>query len=366
MPTDVIMPNLGLTMEEGAVARWLAAPGDRIERGQPLFVVETDKVSVEMEAMAAGVLGPLVVETGRKVAVGTVLAHIYDPDEGRETLDEDPDAGDRTRHPAPTVPPGPPSRPLLSEPSLRSAADLQPQPAALRLFSSPRARKVARERGIDWRRVPGSGPGGRVVERDILAAVSPAPSAPGAPATYLTAEVDLSQLLDAHRRLAPLLQELQLIDWLVYIVGVALDEMQVTADLTAGFAGRSTLQERAFAEAHASFTSAGDHPRGVSRTARRSLARIAAERSRSDPVPKVASTPYFLIHDLSSSRIETFMPLLLASEMACLVLGSIDTSGRAILSLSFDSTLLAATQAVRLVEAVTDLIEEPAGLLLAI
>ncbi len=369
MPTDVIMPNLGLTMEEGAVACWLAAPGERVVRGQPLFVVETDKVSVEVEALAAGVLGPLVVETGRRVAVGTVLARIYDLEEGRDTMDEDPDAGAQPSHVGAFAPSGQAPRLPISEPSLHPETDFQPRQTASRLFSSPRARKIARERGIDWRRAPGSGPRGRVVERDIVAAVVPASRAPHPTTGHLAARADMTRLLDAHRRLAPLLKELRLIDWLVYMLGVGLDEMQVTADLAAGFAGgpaSSPLQKGAFAEAHASFTSAGDPPRVISTTARRSLARIASERSRSVPVPAVASEPNFLIHDLSASRIETFVPTLLPSEMACLVLGRIDTSGCATLSLSFDSTWLAASQAVRLVEMVIDLIEEPAGLLLAL
>lgn len=81
MAVDLIMPKLGLTMEEGTVVRWLVAEGDRVEKGQPVLEVETDKVVVEVEATASGIIGPLLVGEGQTVPVTTLLARIYAPEE---------------------------------------------------------------------------------------------------------------------------------------------------------------------------------------------------------------------------------------------------------------------------------------------
>ena len=80
MTVDIIMPRLGLTMEEGTVAQWLVAEGDQVEKGQPLLEVETDKVTVEVEAPASGIMGPLLIGAGQQVPVRTVLAQLYTSD----------------------------------------------------------------------------------------------------------------------------------------------------------------------------------------------------------------------------------------------------------------------------------------------
>ena len=332
MTTDVIMPNLGLTMEAGTIVRWLVAPGQPVERGQPLFEVETDKVSVEVEALASGVLGPLLVEAGRRAPVGTVLARIGEGDDGRETIDDGLVAALR------------PTPAHLQSPT----SDLRPPPSDLRSpTSSPRARKIAKERGLDWRTLSGSGPRGRVIERDVLDAshfgsASHLHSGSASHlASHLLAEVDLSRLLDAHRRLTPFVPDLRLIDWLAAIVGTALDEAGIAAAI-ASAAIRS-------------------YPRLTS-GAPPSLALIAAERGRAAP----ASAPIFAIDDRSASRIDVLMPSLAPAEIASLVLGRIDKSGHATLSLAFAGPTLAGDQAVRLLERVIDLIEEPEGLLLTI
>ena len=81
MPTDIVMPKLGLTMEEGTIVHWRAAEGDRVAQGQPLLEVETDKVTVEVEAPATGVMAAPLVGEGQKVPVGTLLGRILDTEE---------------------------------------------------------------------------------------------------------------------------------------------------------------------------------------------------------------------------------------------------------------------------------------------
>jgi pyruvate dehydrogenase E2 component (dihydrolipoamide acetyltransferase) len=78
MAYKIVMPQLGLTMEEGSVTGWLKKPGDFIEKGDPLFTVETDKIEMEVESMGKGYLGEIQVELGAKVPVGTLLAMLND------------------------------------------------------------------------------------------------------------------------------------------------------------------------------------------------------------------------------------------------------------------------------------------------
>jgi pyruvate dehydrogenase E2 component (dihydrolipoamide acetyltransferase) len=81
MAYKIIMPQLGLTMEEGSVTGWFKKPGEFVEKGDPLFTVETDKVEMEVESMGKGYLGPIQVELGLKVRVGTLLAMLTDEPE---------------------------------------------------------------------------------------------------------------------------------------------------------------------------------------------------------------------------------------------------------------------------------------------
>jgi len=78
MAYKIVMPQLGLTMEEGSVSNWLKQPGDWVEKGDPLFIVETDKLEMEVESMGKGYLGAIQVENGLKVPVGTLLAMLTD------------------------------------------------------------------------------------------------------------------------------------------------------------------------------------------------------------------------------------------------------------------------------------------------
>ncbi len=202
---DVIMPKLGLTMDEGTVQRWLAEEGDRVEAGQPILEVETDKVVVEVEAPAGGVLGPRLVAEGQRVPIGTVLARIYAPGQAMPGAvppgvpparagHAEPDSGIAMAQAGEQRSPGPPARatPLARKIAAESGIGLERIPGSgsggrvtaedvqraaeagaghgRRAFSSPRARKRARELDLDWRSLRGTGPRGRVIERDVLRA----------------------------------------------------------------------------------------------------------------------------------------------------------------------------------------------------
>ncbi len=219
MPVAVIMPRLGLTMEDGTVAAWRLQPGDPVAPGQVMLEVETDKVVVEVEAQAAGVLGPALVDAGRRVPVGTVLAHIFAVGEPRITPVETPT----------------PSAEAAATPIPEQAAPgwtmpgKAPREPAQRRFSSPRARRRARAEGIAWQAIAGTGPAGRVVERDVLREaarrkeVSPTAAAGAPPAWVISTEVSVAALLAIQPSLATLLaaetgHRLAIVDWIVLAV----------------------------------------------------------------------------------------------------------------------------------------------------
>ena len=160
MSTDVIMPALGFDMTEGLLARWLKNEGDPVVKGQAIAEIETDKATVEIEAAAAGVLARIIVQAGETVPVGTLIGVIAE-------------AGEEITAVAAPAPPAP-----IPEAGEGAA------PSEARVKASPVARKMAEEAGLDLSRVKGTGPGGRVVERDVQAAIATgsAPAAPGVPA----------------------------------------------------------------------------------------------------------------------------------------------------------------------------------------
>ncbi|MCS7250927.1 MAG: dihydrolipoamide acetyltransferase family protein [Anaerolineae bacterium] len=184
MATTVTMPKMGFDMVEGKLLRWLKKVGDPVKAGEPLAEIETEKVNIEFEAPASGVLKAVLIGEGTTVPVGTPIAIIGAPDEPVEV----PGA-------APAQAPAPPAAPASAPTAPISPPAPAPSPAPApggRVKASPLARRLAREAGIDLREIPGTGPGGRVVKRDIdryLQArilTQPPPAAP-APAPVPTA-----------------------------------------------------------------------------------------------------------------------------------------------------------------------------------
>ena len=160
MATDVIMPALGMAQETGKVLRWLKAEGEEVAKGEPLMEVETDKVTVEIEAPADGLLAGVRAAEGAEVPVGQTVAVIVAPG-------EDVPANGSGAAPAAEAP-------LLAaapEPARAQAQAQGPAVATRRRLASPKARRLAAERGIDLDTlVAGSGPHGALVAADILAA----------------------------------------------------------------------------------------------------------------------------------------------------------------------------------------------------
>src|SRR6476660_3476252 len=171
--TDVVMPQMGESIVEGTLTKWLKKPGDRVERDEPLFEISTDKVDTEIPAPAAGTLSEVLVEEGKTVSINTVVARISDGPAGAAPAAKPAAAAPP---PAAAAPP-----PVAAAPP---AAAQPPAPAAETAESngplSPLVRRMAREQNIDLSRVKGTGAGGRITKQDLEAylAQQQAPRAP--------------------------------------------------------------------------------------------------------------------------------------------------------------------------------------------
>ena len=242
MATTIVMPKMGYDMREGTVVRWYKQEGEEVSRGEVIADIETDKATVEFEAYTGGVLHQLVAQEGIPVAVGDAIAVITEPGESVEVAP--PQGADVTVEPAETPAPAPsqsdgevraspiarrlarergidltlvagtgPGGRILEKDVLEytpaTSTETAAEPAPGWVKASPLARRLARERGIDLAQVNGSGPGGRVVEKDVLDYVAPAPAvveaAEPAPVTAVAdqpaaAEPVTSQETDAGQR----------------------------------------------------------------------------------------------------------------------------------------------------------------------
>ncbi|HET8575549.1 MAG TPA: pyruvate dehydrogenase complex dihydrolipoamide acetyltransferase [Methylomirabilota bacterium] len=215
MITKVLMPKLSEAMETGKVIKWLKKAGDQVKGGDVIAEIETDKANVEIEAFGSGVLRKIVVDAGGQVPVGELIAIIADPAEDISTVAAAPPkaapaaaaaasapaAGAAAKGPAPAAPPLPDMETYKSEPATTRVVPMEPVAAPApsvsagaaplaapsapvpggRLKVSPLARKIAAQSGVDLRLVQGSGPGGRIIRRDVEAAVA-APRIGAAPA----------------------------------------------------------------------------------------------------------------------------------------------------------------------------------------
>jgi pyruvate dehydrogenase E2 component (dihydrolipoyllysine-residue acetyltransferase) len=170
MAVDVIMPQMGESIFEGTITKWLKKAGDKIERDEPLFEISTDKVDAEIPSPSAGVLKEIKVAEGQTVPIQTIVAVIEADGAGAPSAAAAP-AKPEVAKPAPAAP----ATAKPSSPAAVSAPSAAQGPAvsasAEKVRSSPLVRKIARENNIDVSQVPGTGAGGRVSKQDILGAL---------------------------------------------------------------------------------------------------------------------------------------------------------------------------------------------------
>ncbi|MDC1524157.1 pyruvate dehydrogenase complex dihydrolipoamide acetyltransferase [Planktomarina temperata] len=193
MALEILMPALSPTMEEGTLAKWLVAEGDRVQSGDLLAEIETDKATMEFEAVDEGVIGKLLVAEGTaNVKVNSAIAILL----------EEGDAADATVSPAQSAAA---AAPLTHEASAVDAPAATAAPAAAvsndgtRIFASPLARRIAADQGLDLAKITGSGPKGRIVKADVsgapaTASVSARPPMAAAPAASLPSSASVEAL----------------------------------------------------------------------------------------------------------------------------------------------------------------------------
>ena len=201
MPTDIIMPQMGESIVEGTITKWLKKPGEKVQRDEPLFEISTDKVDAEIPAPASGVLQEIKVTEGTTVGVNTVVGTIAVDGEAAAAKPAPAKAA-----PTPAAPPKEEKKAAPAPPPMPAPAASAQDEEAEEARSSPLVRKIAREHGVNLSQVSGTGLGGRITKQDIMqfienqgsaqpvstpapapaqpTAAAPAPPRPAAPAPY--------------------------------------------------------------------------------------------------------------------------------------------------------------------------------------
>ncbi len=179
MPTDIIMPQMGESIVEGTITKWLKKPGDKVQRDEPLFEISTDKVDAEIPAPAAGILQEIRVSEGTTVGINTIVG----------TIAGDGDAVAPAKSSSATASPEKPAPEKREEKKLAAApaptASVPPAEETVEeeeARSSPLVRKIAREHGVKLSQISGTGLGGRITKQDILSFIDSQSSAPAAAA----------------------------------------------------------------------------------------------------------------------------------------------------------------------------------------
>jgi pyruvate dehydrogenase E2 component (dihydrolipoamide acetyltransferase) len=392
MPTDVIMPMLGMNQDTGKVLKWLRADGDVVAKGDPILEVETDKVTVEIEAPAGGTLSGISAAEGEDVPVGRAVAVVLA--EG-----ESPSANDL----AVSTPVAEVSSSAPAETRSAPVAVLE-APARLRSpLASPKARRLAQVEGVEIREIEGSGPNGAVVaadvERHLLGAVGARPpqesfevssvwrvmaertqrSWQDVPHFFLMREVDAMRLdgwrASARKRAGS--EKVTHTDLLVRLVAAALREhprvnatwrdgtIAANADVNVGLAVATDdgLVVPVIADADRL---------DLSEIARRRSELVAAARDRKlKPADVQGGT--FTISNLGMFGVDAFMAIVNAPQAAILSVGRIAQRAGVVdgavvarptlvLGLSFDHRVVDGASGARFLDTLTSLVEEPAGL----
>jgi pyruvate dehydrogenase E2 component (dihydrolipoamide acetyltransferase) len=403
MAEVVAMPKLGFDMAEGKLVRWMRAEGEAVEKGQVLAEIETDKATVEVEAAAGGVVRKHLVTEGASVPVGTPIAVIG-------TADEPVDEAALTAGAA---------APAAVAPAEAAAAPRAPKSDGGRLpagrKASPLARRLAEERGLDLGAISGSGPGGRVVRRDIEAArgrtAAPTPARkPGAPSGeteraalgklrtligrrmtqskqqtphfYVTAEIDAEPMMELREELNLVLPEEEKVsvnDLVVKACALALREFR---NLNASIQGEEVVRHGevnigvavALDEGLLTVVARNADRKGVpdlSREIREMVGRARAGRVRPEDIE--GST--FSVSNMGMFEVDHFIAIINPPEAAILAVGSVRETPvvregalaagkRMKMTISADHRVTDGAEAARFLQAVRELLEHPIRLIL--
>lgn len=421
MAGRIIMPKLSDTMEEGILVKWLKREGQAVASGDVVAEVETDKAVLELEAYTDGVLRKQMVPEGARVPVGALLGVIAGAQEPIDALLGEGSAatvevGGGQRPSAPTGAEGPPATSVQQAPHsiqagvLAHVADVPPPAAAAAaaVKASPLARKLAEQRGLDLRAIRGTGPGGRIVERDVAAAATrPAPavitpssggerreplslmrttiakrmaeSKATIPHFYVTTEITAEPLLEAKARLADTAgPKIGVTEFLVKAMGQAL---LAVPRVNASFAGDAVVFR---AGAHVGVAVAledGIITPVVHDADRKSMGRIAeeladlADRARRKALnPEEYQGAGISLSNLGMFRVDEFSAIITPPEAAVVAVGRIvetavirdgrvEAGHRMRITLSADHRVIDGVIAAQYLEEVAARIEHPSRLL---
>lgn len=401
MAETVAMPKLGFDMAEGTLVRWLKREGETVQKGEVLAEIETDKATVEVEATVAGTVRRLIVAERSTVPVGAPIAILGTPD---EPIDEAPAAKAPAAQPAPKAPAASPA-------PAGAAAAAPPLPASGNLSrgvrASPLAHRLASERGIDLATLTGSGPEGRIVKKDVLAAraaAAPVSAGPGetlpltrlrsaigrrmlaskqqVPHFYLTIDIDAARLADTREQLnasQPEGSKLSVNDFIVKASALALRDVP---GLNASLAGDSIVRHAQVNVGVAVAVEDGLLTVVVREADTRPLLRIGQEiremvgRARQGRVrPEDVEGSTFTVSNLGMFDIEHFIAIINPPEAGILAVGSLRqtpvvrdgqlTPGlRLKVTLSADHRVTDGAEAARWLQALRSRLEHPLSLLL--
>jgi len=378
---ELIMPALGVAQDTGKLVRWLKAEGDKVAKGEPVMEVETDKVTVEVEAPEDGVLGGVRAAEGEDVPVGEVVAYVLAPGE------EAPEADEEKERPVPA--------PVAATPA-EGDGDGAPARAPRRRLASPKARRIAQERGVDLDRLSGSGPGGAIVAADLPRADAPEAPAVGrlwarmaehvteswqtVPHFYLQREVDASRLLAwrAHTVARPGYEGATLTDLLVKVAAESLTRHRgINASWRDGSIERASHVNVGIAVAVEDgliVPVVHDANRLKLRELIERRAELVEAARAGSLGPDDVSRGTFTISNLGArGAIDVFQPIVNAPQAAILAVGAVTervvpVDGKAgirpmlSLTVAFDHRVVTGATGADFVETLAALVEEPAGL----
>ncbi|MBT8408785.1 MAG: E3 binding domain-containing protein, partial [Alphaproteobacteria bacterium] len=176
MPTEILMPALSPTMEEGTLAKWLVKEGDEISSGDLIAEIETDKATMEFEAVDEGIVGKILVAEGTEgVKVNTAIAVLLEDGESADDIDSSAGSAPKQEASSNAAPAEASEQTAPAKGHGRGEGPATPAPAAPqkdgeRIFASPLARRIAADKGLDLSQIKGSGPRGRIVKADVESA----------------------------------------------------------------------------------------------------------------------------------------------------------------------------------------------------
>jgi pyruvate dehydrogenase E2 component (dihydrolipoamide acetyltransferase) len=398
MAAEVVMPALGLAQETGRLLRWLRAEGEAVAQGEPLMEIETDKAVVVVEAPAGGTLAAVRAAEGDEVPVGQVIAVILEPGERPQAAAPAPAKGGA---------PGPRAAGAAAPPPPHAGpAAVGPPPAPARVAASPKARRLARERGVDLARLAAGLAGGPVLAADVEAALAagsatgPGPgegetlaltaaerlmaeltlrSWTGAPHFHLAREVDAARLAAWRGRAEQRLGlRVTYTDLLLRLVAAALREHP---RLNASWRDGAVALRREVNLGLAVATEQGLVVPVIHHADRLGLREIAQRRAEAVAraqagrlTPEDVAGGTFTVSNLGMLGVDAFQAVIGRDQCALLAVGRIAprvlaVGGRpavrptAILTLACDHRVVDGARAARFLATLADLVEEPLGLL---